>query len=99
MEHTANQLRQWAREHDLGESGAMPSQYSWRHGVSAYHIRVYHLVGQAIPGRDLFSMSSLVAGIAATENVAATVLPKSMSLENLEDALSLLSSVLGSRPV
>ncbi len=50
------------------------------------------MIGQTIPGRDLFSVLSPVAEIAATENVAATVLQKSMCLAKLENRLSLLLS-------
>ena len=80
------------------ESRALLSRYYQRCGVFAYRTRVCYLIGRAIPGRDLFSVPIPVSEIAATENVAATVLQKSTCLEKFEGALSLLSSASGSEP-
>ena len=81
------------------ESRASLSRYFRRRGVFAYRTRECYLIGRSIPGRDLFSVPSPVAEIAATENVATTVLQKSMCLEKFEGALSLLSSASGSGPL
>jgi hypothetical protein len=99
LEHTANQLWQWAREPNFGvKSFAEDSILSTSWSICMPY-RAYYLVGQAIPGRELFSVPSTAAEIAARENGAATVLQKSSPCQaKFKNPLSLLSSALGSGP-
>ena len=90
MAHTANQLRQWATEPDLGVKSFTKLTLSTSRSICLPCQGV--LLDRM---RDLFSVPSPVLGITATENVAATVFQKSMCLEKFEGALSLLSSWKG----
>ncbi len=75
------------------ESKVLLIQYFRSHGVSAYRIRVCYLIERAILMRDLFSVLSPAAEIAATERDAATVFRKLMCVIKLvENPFRLLKS-------
>ena len=96
MEHTANQLWQWAKEPDLGVKSIADSILSKSRSICIPYQGVL-LDRTSNPGEHLFSVPSPAAEIAATESDAATVLRKSTWVTKLENPFRLLLSAQGSR--
>jgi hypothetical protein len=93
MEHTANQLQQWAKEPDLVVKSFANSILSTSRNICILYQGV--LLDRTSNPREGFVFSA--AEIAAAESNAATVLQKSIWVTKVENPFRLLLSAQGSR--